>query len=69
MGAKDRQEVMGLEIIKPDDTTLWKRALKSKPGQRLNKRKLIFSRPARPGILTMILKYLEDRVNEKHHRG
>jgi hypothetical protein len=54
MREKNRQQSMGLEILKPDDTTLWKRALKSKPGRRANERKLIFAPHARLGILTMI---------------
>jgi len=63
------RQSMGLDVLRPDDTTLWKRALKSKPGPTANERKLIFTRQPRPGILTMILNYLKDRVNENHHRG
>jgi hypothetical protein len=60
MGEKDRQRSMGLEILKPDDTTLWKRALRSKRGRRRNEnRKLIFAGRARLGILTMILDRLK----------
>jgi hypothetical protein len=59
MRAKDRQQSMGLDLLRPNDTTLWKRALKSKPAQRAKERKLIFSRPARRGILTMILDRLK----------
>jgi len=59
MREKERQQSMGLEILKPDDTTLWKRALKSKSGRRANKRKLIFGPHARLGILTMILDRLK----------
>ena len=60
MGEKHRQRSMGLEILKPDDTTLWKRALRSKPGRRPNEnRKLIFAGRARLGILTMILDRLK----------
>jgi hypothetical protein len=59
MGEKDRQQSMGLEILKPDDTTLWKRALKSKPRRRANERKLIFGTHPRVGILTMILDRLK----------
>ena len=55
MGEKDRQQSMGLDLLKPDDTTLWKRALKSKPGRTPNERKLIFGSHARLGILTVIL--------------
>jgi hypothetical protein len=54
-----RQQSMGLDVLRPDDTTLWKRALKSKPGRRANERKLIFGRQTRPGILTMILERLK----------
>jgi hypothetical protein len=63
MGNRYRQQSMGLEILRPDDTTLWKRALKSKPGQLANERKLIFTRQPRLGILAMILNYLKGRVN------
>lgn len=59
MGGKGRQEAMGLEILKPNDTTLWKRALKSKSGRRTNERKLISGPHARLGILTMILDRLK----------
>ncbi len=69
MTKRDRQQLIGLEISKPDDRTLWKRALKSKPGRRSNERKLIFGPHTGPRILTMILNYLKDRVNENHHRG
>jgi hypothetical protein len=69
MRAKDRQKPMGLEILRPDDMTLWKRALKSKPRQPANERKLVFSRPARRGILTMIWDRLKDRVDENRNRG
>jgi hypothetical protein len=55
MGEKERQQSMGLEILKPYDTTLWKRALKSKPRRRAHGRKLIFGPHSRLGILTMIL--------------
>jgi len=58
-----RQQSMGLDVLRPNDTTLWKRALKSKPGSADNERKLVFASHARPGILTMILNYLKDRVN------
>jgi hypothetical protein len=54
MRDEDRHQSMGLEILRPDDTTLWKRALKSKPERRAHERKLIFGRDAKPGFLTMI---------------
>ena len=59
MREKARQQSMGLEILKPNDSTLWKRALKSKPRPRANERKLIFGPQARTGILTMILDRLK----------
>lgn len=61
MGEKGRHKSMGLDILKPDDPTLWKRALRSKPGRRANERKLIFSPHARLGILAMILDRLKRR--------
>ena len=69
MGEKDRHQSMGIDLLRPNDSTLWKRALKSKPARTANERKLIFSRRSKPGLLNMILNYLKDRVNEKHHRG
>ena len=69
MGEKDRHRSMGIDLLRPHDSTLWKRALKSKPRRTANERKLIFSRHARSGILNVILNYLKDRVNENHHRG
>ena len=61
MGEKGRQQSMGLEILKPDDTTLWKRALKPKPRRRAEQKKLVFRPDARLGILTMILDRLKKR--------
>jgi hypothetical protein len=69
MGKKDGHQSMGIDLLRPNDSTLWKRALKSKPGRTANDRKLVFSRQVGPGILNMILNYLKDRVNENHHRG
>ena len=69
MGERYRQQSMGLDVLRPNDTTLWKRALKSKPRRTADERKLIFTRQPSPGILAMILNYLKHRVNEKHHRG
>jgi hypothetical protein len=51
MGEKDRQQSMGLEILKPDDTTLWKRAVKSELGRKAKKREVI---SARHGLLSAI---------------
>ena len=65
MRERYRQQSMGLDVLRPDDTTLWKRALKSKTGRTANERKLIFARHARPGILTMILNYLKSRAPER----
>lgn len=67
MGNRYRQQSMGLDVIRPNDSTLWKRALKSKSGRTANARKLIFAQQSSRGILAMILNYLKDRVNEKHH--
>ena len=69
MGQKDRQQSMGLDILRPDDRTLWKRALKPKRRRRTDERKLVFASHSRSAIVTLILNYLKDRVNEKHHRG
>ena len=69
MRERYRQESMGLDVLRPNDTTLWKRALKSKVRRTANERKLLFSHQASPGILTMVLNYLKNRLNEKHHRG
>jgi hypothetical protein len=59
MEERERQQSMGLDILKPDDTTLWKRALKSKPRRRANERKLIFGADRRVGILAMIFDRLK----------
>jgi hypothetical protein len=69
MRERYRQESMGLDVLRPNDTTLWKRALKSKSGRTANERKPIFSHQPSPGIVTMLFNYLKNRVNEKHHRG
>lgn len=58
---------MGVDVLRPNDSTLWKRALKSKPRRTANEEKLIFAQQSSRGILAMILNYLKDRVNEKHH--
>ena len=63
MGERYRQQSMGLDVLKPNDTTLWKRALKSKPRRTGNERRLIFGRDGRPGLLTTIFNYLKDRMN------
>ena len=39
MEQRDKQS-MGLDILRPDDRTLWKRALKSKPGPSTNEKAL-----------------------------
>jgi hypothetical protein len=60
MGKRHREQSMGLDILKPDDLTLWKRALKAKPRHpRAKERKLIFARQMRPGILTVIFERLK----------
>jgi hypothetical protein len=43
MREKERGQIIGLEILKPDDPTLWKRALKSGLGRTAKKREPIFS--------------------------
>jgi hypothetical protein len=48
MTEKERQQLLGLEIVKPDDPTLWKRALKSELGRRAKERKLIVGGRAKP---------------------
>ena len=55
MTKKERQQLIGLEILKPDDPTLWKRALR----RRAKERKLIFGRGARPGLLTRLVNRLK----------
>lgn len=54
MGEKDGHQSMGLEILKPDDTTLWKQALKSELGRRAKGRTPISRYRTRPRFLTMI---------------
>ena len=59
MAKKQRQEIIGLEILKPDDPTLWKRALKSKSGRRAKERKLIFGSRGRPELLARFFERLK----------
>jgi hypothetical protein len=59
MTKRERQHLIGLEILKPDDPTLWKRALKSKRARHTDERKLIFGRDTKPGFVTMILERLK----------
>ena len=59
MTKKERQQLIGLEILKPNDPTLWKQALKSELGRRAKQRKLIFGSRARPGLLTRFLNRLK----------
>ena len=42
MRERERGELIGLEILKPDDPTSWKRALKSGLGRMAKKREPIF---------------------------
>jgi hypothetical protein len=42
MREKERGQLIGLEIVKPDDPTLWKRALKSELGRTMKKKERIF---------------------------
>jgi hypothetical protein len=58
MTEKKGQQIIGLEILKPNDTTLWKRALKSELGRSAKERKLISGRRARPRLLARILNRL-----------
>ena len=59
MTKNERHQLIGLEISKPNDSTLWKRALKSKLGGRATEGKLIFVNRARPGLLTRLLDRLK----------
>lgn len=59
MMKREGQQLLGLEIVKPDDPTLWKKALKSKPGRRAKRRKLIFGRRAGLGLVGGILDRLK----------
>jgi len=59
MTKKERQQLIGLEILKPDDPALWNRALKSELGRRAKKREPIFGRRASRGLLTGILDRLK----------
>jgi hypothetical protein len=59
MTNKERQQFIGLEILKPDDTTLWKKALKSELERKAKERKLIFGRRASRGLLSGILDRLK----------
>jgi hypothetical protein len=59
MTEKERQQLLGLEIVKPDDPTLWKRALKSELGRRAKERKLIVGGRAKAILLTRILNRLK----------
>jgi hypothetical protein len=61
MAKKARQEIIGLEILKPNDPTLWKRALTSKRGRRTKERKLIFGGRARPELLARFFDRLKRR--------
>jgi hypothetical protein len=58
MTKKERQQLIGLEILKPNDPTLWKRALKSELGRRAKKKEPVFGRRARPKLLSRILNRL-----------
>jgi hypothetical protein len=59
MTEKERQQLLGLEIVKPDDPTLWKRALKLELGRRAKERKLTVGGRAKPILLTRILNRLK----------
>ena len=59
MTEKEGQQLIGLEILKPDDPTLWKRALKSELGRRAKKREPILGRH---GLLSGIWNRLKRRL-------
>ena len=59
MAKKERQQLLELEILKPDDTTLWKRALKSELERKAKRREPIFGHPARPKLLNRIFNRLK----------
>jgi hypothetical protein len=59
MAKKERQQLLGLEILKPDDPTLWKRALKSELGRRAKMRQPILGRRASRKLLSGILDRLK----------
>jgi hypothetical protein len=59
MTRRERQQLIGLEILKPNDPTLWKRAIKSELGRRAKKREAIFDRRATPTLLSRILNRLK----------
>ena len=58
MTKKEGQQLIGLEILKPDDRTLWKRTLKSELGRTAKKREPIFGRR---GLLSGIWNRLKRR--------
>jgi hypothetical protein len=59
MAKRGKQQLLGLEILKPGDPTLWKQALKSELGRRAKTRGPIFGRRARPKLLNRILNRLK----------
>jgi len=59
MGEKDGHQSLGIDLLRPNDSTLWKRALKSKPGRPANDRKLIFVSRPRRGLLATLLDCLK----------
>ena len=59
MAKRERQQLLGLEILKPGDPTLWKQTLKSELGRRAKTREPIFGRRARPKLLNRILNHLK----------
>jgi len=59
MAKKESQQLLGLEILKPDDPTLWKRTLKSELGRRAKTREPIFGRRASRNLLSRILDCLK----------
>ena len=59
MARKERQQLLGLEILKPDDPTLWKRALKSELGRKAKTRQPIFGHRGGRKLLSGILDRLK----------
>ena len=59
MAKKERQQLLGLEILKPDDPTLWKRALKSELGRKAKTRQPILDHRGGRKLLSGILDRLK----------
>jgi hypothetical protein len=59
MAKKERQQLLELEVLRPDDTTLWKRALKSELERKAKRREPIFGHRARHKLLNRIFNRLK----------